>query len=130
MKFLAIGIGCRRGVSVEQIQAAVLKALGPRPLEQIRAIASIESKAHEAGLLEFAARHDLPLVLFSREQLARIDTAASAKVYEHIGIGGVCEACALLASRGGRIISPKLAVDGVTVAIASDHALTHPREAP
>jgi cobalt-precorrin 5A hydrolase len=125
MKDLVIGIGCRRGVSATQIQAAVFAALAHRSLEQVRALASIESKADEAGLLEFAASHGLALSYFSRDQLAQVDTAPSAKVHEHIGVGGVCEACALLASHDGYLIIPKLVVDGVTVAIASDHALTH-----
>jgi len=34
---------------------------------------------------------------------------------------GVCERCALLASRDGRIIVPKIVADGVTVAIAEDN---------
>jgi cobalt-precorrin 5A hydrolase len=125
MKNLAIGIGCRRGVSATQIQAAVFAALAHRPLERVRMMASIESKADEAGLLEFAARHGLPLSYFSRDQLTQVDIAPSAKVREHIGIDGVCEACALLASYDGHLIIPKVVFDGVTVAIASDHALTH-----
>jgi cobalt-precorrin 5A hydrolase len=130
MKDLVIGIGCRRGVSAEQIQVAVMAALEHRPIEDVRMMASIDSKADEAGLLEFAARHALPLSYFSGDQLAQVDTAPSAKVRELIGIGGVCEACALLASHVGHLIIPKLVVDGVTVAIASDHALTHVRETP
>jgi cobalt-precorrin 5A hydrolase len=120
MKALVIGIGCRRGVSVEQIQAAVRAALAQRRLEDVRAIASIDSKADEAGLLAFAARYALPLVFLSRAELARVEVAASAKVQEHVGIGAVSEACALLASRAGRIVVPKFVLDGVTVAIAAD----------
>jgi cobalt-precorrin 5A hydrolase len=128
MKNLVIGIGCQRGVSVTQIEAAIFAALAHRPLEQVRMMASIESRSDETSLLEFAARHDLPLGFFSRDRLAQVNTntAPSAKVQELIGIGGVCEACALLASYNGHLIIPKVVFDGVTVAIAADHATPLP----
>ena len=59
MSIWVIGIGCRRGASVEQIHAAVFEALGTRPLASVRALASIDLKKDETALLEFAARHGL-----------------------------------------------------------------------
>jgi cob(I)alamin adenosyltransferase len=120
MSTWVIGIGCRRGVSVEQIHAAVFAALGTRPLASIRALASIDSKNDETALLEFAARHGLPLQFFSKQRVAQIGTGASERVQALLGIDGVCEPCALLASRNGRIIVPKTVTGGVTVAIAED----------
>lgn len=124
MSTWVIGIGCRRGVSVEQIHAAVLAALGTRPLANIRALASIDSKHDETALLEFAGRHGLPLKLFSREQIALIGTDASERVQAPVqallGIHGVCEPCALLASRNGHIVVSKTVTGDVTVAIAED----------
>ena len=113
-----IGIGCRRGVSVEQIHAAVLAALGTRPLASIRALASIDSKKNETALLEFAACHSLPLEFFSKQHIAQIETSESERLQALLGIDGVCEPCALLASHNGRIIVPKTVTGGVTVAIA------------
>jgi len=115
-----IGIGCRRGVSVEQIHAAVFAALGTHPLASTRALASIDSKNDETALLEFAARHGLPLQFFSKQRIAQVDTSVSEQVQALLGIDGVCEPCALLASRNGRIIVPKTVTGGVTVAIAED----------
>ncbi|RKE39077.1 cobalt-precorrin 5A hydrolase [Paraburkholderia sp. BL23I1N1] len=103
MKTLAVGIGCRLHSSAEQIETAVRAALGSHAFDEIGAIASIETKAHEAGLLEFCARHALPLKLFSRAQIAAIsvdDPSAAAR--EHLGIDGVCEPCALLAAAAER----------------------------
>lgn len=122
MKTLAIGIGCRRLVSADQIDAAVRAALAGDPFEQIRVAATIDAKAQEPGLLEFCARHALPLRTFSREQIATLAGAVptpSDIVRDHLGIEGVCEPCALLASPGGRLIASKTALDGVTVAIAT-----------
>ncbi|WP_158933793.1 cobalamin biosynthesis protein [Burkholderia sp. S171] len=120
MSTWVIGIGCRRDVSVEQIHAAVFGALGTRPVASTRALASIDSKKDEAALLEFAARHGLPLQFFSKQDIAQVETSTSERVQALLGIDGVCEPCALLASRNGRIIVPKRVTDGVTVAIAED----------
>ncbi|WP_213762195.1 cobalamin biosynthesis protein [Caballeronia sp. dw_19] len=120
MSTWVIGIGCRRGVSVEQIHAAVFAALGTRPLASIRALASIDSKKDETALLEFATHHGLPLQFFSKRDIAQVETSMSGRVQALLGIDGVCEPCALLASRNGRIIVPKRVTDGVTVAIAED----------
>jgi cobalt-precorrin 5A hydrolase len=124
MKALVIGIGCRRGASVEQIHTAVLAGLGERRLADVRVVASLGSKAGEAGLREFASRLGLPLTLFSGAELAGVEGATSAIVQQHVGVGSVAEACALLASHGGRIVVPKLILDNVTVAVAADRAST------
>jgi cobalt-precorrin 5A hydrolase len=120
MSAWVIGIGCRRGVSIEQIHAAVFAALGTQPLASVRALASIDSKKDETALLEFAARLGLPLHFFSKRRIAQVEISASERVQALLGIDGVCEPCALLASRNGRIIVPKTMTGGVTVAIAED----------
>src|ERR1700742_2247051 len=100
MKTLTVGIGCRSHSTAQQIEAAVRDALGPYVFDDIGAIASIDTKAHEAGLREFCAYHALPLKLFSRAQIATISVSApSAATREHLGIDGVCEPCALLAAQ-------------------------------
>jgi cobalt-precorrin 5A hydrolase len=132
MKTLSIGIGCRSHSSAEQIEAAVRATLRSQTFSEIAAIASVDTKAHEAGLLEFCTRHALPLKLFSRAQIAAISVDdPSAAVREHLGIDGVCEPCALLAAAGAfdaadvadahntRLLVRKTVYGGVTVAIAS-----------
>lgn len=127
MKTLAIGIGCRLHSPAEQIEAAVRATLGSHAFDEIGTIASIDTKAHEAGLLEFCARHALPLKLFSREQIAAIavdDPSSPAR--EHLGVDGVCEPCALLAAAataGSDTVSAPRAVHAsvasATAAVAS-----------
>ncbi|RDJ99839.1 cobalamin biosynthesis protein [Paraburkholderia lacunae] len=136
MKTLTVGIGCRLHSSAQQIEAAVRAALGTRTYDEIGAVATLDLKAHETGLLEFCARHALPLKLFSREQIAALPVAGtepSAAAREHLGVDGVCEPCALLAASaestaaGAQLIVRKTALDGVTVAIASTaHAGVEP----
>ncbi|MEI6000052.1 cobalamin biosynthesis protein [Paraburkholderia bengalensis] len=132
MKLVA-GIGCRRGVSAEQIERAVRDALGATlDFAALHAVASLESKADEAGLVAFCAQHGLPLRTFTREAIASLDaaTSVSAAAREHLGIDGVCEPCALLASRGGTLLVPKRARDGVTVAIACAAARSPSHDIP
>jgi cobalt-precorrin 5A hydrolase len=122
LKPLTVGIGCRRGASVERIEAAVRHALGARAIGAVREVATIELKAGEPGLVEFCARHGLPLRVFTHDQIAARGwaTRPSAWVREHVGLDGVCEPCALLASPRGRLVVDKTALDGVAVAIVDD----------
>ena len=122
LKPLVVGIGCRKGVFAEQILMAVRQALGNRQLIEIREITTIDLKANEPGLLEFCRRHNLPLrILASTTVAARPGlTQPSAWVQQNIGLPGVCEPCALIADTRGKLIVPKTALNGVTVAIVED----------
>ncbi|WNC91915.1 cobalamin biosynthesis protein [Paraburkholderia sp. FT54] len=135
MRTLSVGIGCRLHSSAEQIEAAVRIALAAHSFDEIRTVASLDTKAHEAGLLEFCARHALPLTLFSVDQIASLAVAEpSAAVREHLGVDGVCEPCALLAATArlgestafnvapARLLVRKTVHASVTVAIASSAA--------
>ena len=117
---LVLGIGCRRGVTLAQVEAAVLAALGEWPLERVKAVATLDAKAGEPALQAFCATHALPLCTYTREQLAAAPTQAppSAASQARFGVDGVCEPCATLAAGGGPLVRGKLALDGVTVAIA------------
>lgn len=122
MKPLVVGIGCRKGVPAERIEAAVRRALGERQLSEVREVASIDLKADEPGLIEFCARHDLPLRIFTHEMVAARPwvTQPSAWVRQNVGLDGVCEPCALIACARGKLIVPKMALDGVAVAVVED----------
>lgn len=122
LKPLVLGIGCRRGASAAQIEAAVLSALGARPIDSVREVATIDLKADEPGLLEFCTRHALPLRVFSHAQIAARPwtTSPSAWVRESIGLDGVCEPCALLACTRGVLAVHKTTLNGVAIAVAED----------
>ena len=122
IKPLVVGIGCRKGVPAERIEAAVCRALGERLLSEVREVASIDLKADEPGLIEFCARHDLPLRIFAHEIIAARPwvTQPSAWVQQNVGLDGVCEPCALIACARGKLIVPKMALDGVAVAVVED----------
>ena len=122
LKPLVVGIGCRKDVSRERIEAAVRHALGARSIDEVREMATVDLKANEPGLLAFCAAFDLPLRVFARATLAARPwvSAPSAWVRQNVGLDGVCEPCALVASPRGRLLVPKTSLDGVAVAVVQD----------
>jgi cobalt-precorrin 5A hydrolase len=124
LKPLVIGVGCRRGVSSEQIDAAIehgLTLIG-RSRAEVREIASIDLKQDELGLNAWCQRNGIVLRVIARDLVQQRPwvTQPSDWVRKSIGVDGVCEACALLATFRGRLVLPKTILDGVTVAIVED----------
>ncbi len=70
-KGVILGIGCKRGKSKEEIFAVVSSILKKEGifLESVAAVASIDKKADEAGLLLFAEAHNVPYVTYSANEL-------------------------------------------------------------
>lgn len=67
-------------------------------LEDISALASIDKKADEPGLLQLAAELGLPLSFFGAEQLSKYEAQLSHRsllAFEHSGCYGVAESAAL-----------------------------------
>jgi cobalt-precorrin 5A hydrolase len=121
-KPLVVGIGCRKGATAAQIEAALHKALGQRGMNEVRELATIDLKAQEPGLLDFCERHDLPLRVFARATVAARPwvTQPSDWVRQNVGVDGVCEPCALIACARGNLVVPKTTLNGVAVAVVED----------
>lgn len=119
-KKVALGIGCNRGTSAREIQAAVASVLTANHLDlsQVRGVASIDLKSDEAGLLEFASANKVPIAFFPAHELDAVKVnSTSAIVKRATGTGSVSEAAALLMG-GGTLIIPKQKCGGVTVAVS------------
>jgi cobalt-precorrin 5A hydrolase len=129
LKPLVIGVGCRRGVSREQIDSAIDCGLTriQRSLSEVREIATIDLKQGELGLNEWCDRNGIALRVISRELVQQRPwvTQPSDWVRKSVGVDGVCEACALLATFRGRLLLPKTILDGVTVAIVEESAFAN-----
>jgi cobalt-precorrin 5A hydrolase len=126
LKPLVIGIGCRRGVSMERIDSAIehgLMRIG-RSRSELREVATIDLKQDEPGLSGWCQRNGVALRIISRELVRRRPwvTEPSDWVRKSIGVDGVCEASALLATFRGQLLLPKTIRDGVTVAIVEEAA--------
>jgi cobalt-precorrin 5A hydrolase len=124
LKPLVIGIGCRRGVRSEQIDSAIEYGLSriERSRSEIREIATIDLKQDEPGLKAWCDRNGIVLRVISRELVQQRPwvTQPSDWVRKSIGVDGVCEACALLATFRGRLLLPKTTQDSVAVAIVEE----------
>lgn len=117
---LRLGIGCRRGTPREAIEAAIQKVFTENNLriEAVTGAASIDVKADEDGLLACCESHGWPVEFYSADRLnAVLGVFTPSKFVQNtVGVDNVCERAA--AANGGRIIVPKAALNGVTVAVA------------
>ncbi|WLH70705.1 cobalamin biosynthesis protein [Pseudomonas sp. FP2309] len=123
-----VGLGCQRGCDVHTLLALFDSALAEGGIERhcISALASIDRKQDEPGLLALAQRLGLPLHCFSAEQLAAYEgrlSHKSAVAFAHTGCYGIAEsaALALAEQRGGapaRLLITRKKTTQVTFALA------------
>lgn len=125
-KNIVLGIGCKKDTPAEKIEnrtEGVLKQFGIRR-EAVFAVASIDLKKEEKGLLEFCRKYDLPFFTFSADKLRQVkgEFSASSFVSSVTGVDNVCERSAVLAasdaSGKASLLIKKQAKDGVTIAVA------------
>ena len=124
-RILHLGVGCKRGTPAEKIRRAVQAVLENANLSPraIASVASIDVKRDEAGLIEYCASANLPLSLYSAEELRSLPGSFTPSnfVQNTVGVDNVCERAAMRAAGEGatRIVN-KTCLDGVTVAIAQE----------
>ena len=115
------GLGCRRGKSAEELEGFLLKNLENCGvgLPELKALASIDIKKDEPGLVALGEKLGLPFVTYSAEELraAPGEFTPSAFVQEVTGVDSVCERAAVLSS-GGALVVQKIAENGMTFALA------------
>jgi len=116
------GIGCQKGASADSVKKAIRKALVANGLHphNLKGLATIDIKKEEKAILEAARRYKVDISLYPAEELDKAAPNKSDFVKEKVGTGGVCEPAAILASRGGKLIAPKMVYDKVTVALAEE----------
>lgn len=119
---LIAGMGCNRGTDMAEMLGLLTETLDDHGLNilSLAALASVDIKQDEDGLLSLAEKLGVPLNFYSRNELKQVENIEnpSKMVEKHIGVKSVCEAAAILATRGGRLIVPKKNTKNVTVAIA------------
>jgi cobalt-precorrin 5A hydrolase len=123
-KTLIAGVGCGKGVSSGDIEAAMVHALNSIDcsVRDLRLVTTVDAKQNEEGLLIFCESHDLPLRIISREEIrcARIQCAKSEFVKMTLGIDAVAEPCALLGGSKTELILEKQIYNKITIAIAAE----------
>ena len=107
---LALGLGCDRGTPVATIACAVGEALAGcgATLADVHAVASIDLKADEQGLLHFAAQHGWTIHFYSPLELAAVAVPnPSETVRKYTGTPSVSEAAALLVGGSTELLIEK-----------------------
>lgn len=125
---IVAGIGCRSGVSADEVVAALDTALLRADLtrQEIGKLATGALKVQEAGLNEAAERLCMPLFHMTEQELASVNDrllTTSPMSLAVTGSGSLCEAAALVAAGAdSRLLSPRFVLAGVTIALAiGDH---------
>lgn len=118
-----LGIGCRKGKTQEEIAAFVDRTLKQQGIstEQIWALASVEQKAREPGLVAWCRKAGTAFMTYPAEELEKIPGSfhESEFVRQAVGVSNVCERAALAACGDkGRLVLEKQAENGMTIAIA------------
>ncbi|MEN3585056.1 precorrin-3B C(17)-methyltransferase [Streptomyces sp. ZYX-F-203] len=105
---LVVGVGASRGVSEDEVTALVEAALREAGLAaaSVAALATVDAKADEAGIVAAAERMGVPLVAHPAETLARVAVPNPSRApLAAVGTPSVAEAAALV--DGGELLVPK-----------------------
>ena len=122
-KRYAIGMGCRRGKSFEELRAFAEEILRDNGIDinDAGCIATIDVKKDEEGLKRLSQAWRMPLITFDAGLLEKAEGtfSHSETVLEKVGVDNVCERAAVLAAgKGSRLKVKKTARDGMTIAVA------------
>ena len=118
---VVLGVGCRKGTPQHTIEAVFRRFLLENRLqiESICAVASIDLKKEEPGLIDFCRAHGWPFQTCTADELRSVPGTftPSAFVSQVTGVDNVCERSAVFVS-GGSLLVKKFAADSVTMAAA------------
>ncbi len=120
-RVLVLGVGCKRGTTMATLKSSLddfLAGAGVSPLS-LCAVASIDLKKDEAGLIGLADSLGVPFVTYSAAELAATPGrfTPSERVKSVTGVDNVCERAAVRCS-GGALVRSKTLYPGVTMALA------------
>jgi cobalt-precorrin 5A hydrolase / precorrin-3B C17-methyltransferase len=115
---LVAGVGCSKGAGAEEMLDLLRRALLEAGLtvKSVAALASIDVKRDEAGLLEAAERLDVQIHFHSAQALRAVEAPNPSEVVrEAVGTPSVAEAAVI--SSGAELVLEKRKSANVTVAI-------------
>ncbi|ODS01106.1 hypothetical protein AUC68_12060 [Methyloceanibacter methanicus] len=122
---IVAGIGCRKGVTATEIDAAIDAALRETGLtrDALTLLATSDGKGSEPGLVDAAAARGLELTLVkpaALESAGPRTQSFSPRVNEMFGVPSVAEAAALAAAGpDSALLAPRTILGPVTCALAS-----------
>lgn len=115
---LVVGVGCSRGASEAEIIALIRDSLADAGLAEksVAALASVDVKRDEAGLLAAAERLGVPARFFSSEELSGFDAPNPSEVVaDAVGTPSVAEAAVL--AYGSELVVEKRKSRNATCAV-------------
>ncbi len=130
---LVAGVGCRRGVPEDHLRELTLRTMEEHGLAalSLAKIATADIKADEAGIIALAETLSVPIETFDGARLNAVadqddaDVSAShlhrptaSAARDLLGVFGVAEPAAMLASGADGVIVPRAKSDRATIAIA------------
>ena len=138
---LAVGMGCRRGVPLDELEQLLVGVFRRHnlSLSSLACIATAEIKRDELGIQQLAEKYGVPMYCYQAEELNRLFPPAaqpdmpeeavgdgstgsgptpSAVAHRLLGVWGVSEPAALLASGSRELLVTREKTNRVTVAVA------------
>ncbi|MGI9048111.1 MAG: precorrin-3B C(17)-methyltransferase [Rubrobacteraceae bacterium] len=115
---LVVGVGCSRGAEAEEILGLVRSSLWEADLsaKSVAALATIDVKSDEAGLLAAAETLGVPLHFYPAAELAEAETPNPSNIVKDaVGTPSVAEAAVLLS--GADLVVEKRKSANATVAV-------------
>ncbi|MCH7736672.1 MAG: cobalamin biosynthesis protein [Chloroflexi bacterium] len=134
---LVVGMGCRRGVPVEELESLLGEAFEENGLspECLAGVATAEIKRGEPGLEQLAERHGVPLTFLQAEELNQVFetnpgavTSKSERAHGLVGVWGVAEPAALLTAGADELLVTRKKTARATIAIARINFDSHQRQ--
>lgn len=133
---IVAGVGSRRGVTAQEVCAAVRGALERHNIRlgEVALMATPALKGSEPGIMKGALDLGLLLVMVPQTQMEAAGARAitrSERVVALMGVPSVAEAAALAAAgRGSTLIGPRFVLGPVTCALARERDRSLPPDAP
>ena len=124
---LVVGMGCRRGVPVEELESLLAETFQENGLsmECLAEIATAEIKRDEPGLEQLAERHGVPLSFLQGDELNKVFetnpdaiTSKSERAHGLVGVWGVAEPAALLTANAEELLVTRKKTARATIAVA------------
>lgn len=118
---IVAGIGCRKGKNVEALDEFLEESFKEASLDisNLCAIASIDVKEDEKGLIELSKKYNVPFVTYSAKELSKVigNFEESEFVEKTVGVSDVSARSAKLCGGAGKFVLKKKKQDGMTLSL-------------
>ena len=125
----ALGLGCARGCSVDEMWNLVSKCMEEANIAagSISSVGSIDLKGDEPAIIETALRLGVPFRLFEANELESLTPKLanpSEVVFTEVGCHGVSEAAAIALSGGSLVVEKKKTMNATCAIAKSGNIIT------